>query len=358
MADLAIRLSRSVRTRTVDFYGEVGTRRTRGDHISILMCVVEHGGALSAKELSDHLLGGGREAIAMRLLHQLEASGDVRRLEGEEWTLTPDGIHSLQVGSTLQRVRSVWRLTFTEDDVFGGAIVRLELAPGGGVFEGLKSARSGASLTPPDWMADLCGQPWEALDMTSGDMRILTVESAGPPTPPKATLVHRVDGVSGVHQLVEDGQEGVLLSWEEQPVALPEVFAQGWAAWDAEHGWLATPSRSLGDDEVLTGRASLRSPSPVELGGLGTFTQVEGVGVPVGPVDEDDAEDWLRRRVVTLLSGPAFKDEWEALVERARTGLGRGGAEPLGRADVAALLDRGERPEAWWALTAPEDWGV
>lgn len=331
--------------------------------LSLLTCVVEHGGDLSAEELSGHLFGPGRTAIARQLLCHLTSLGVLWTPRPGLWAISVAGVAALQRRAVPRKEHEARVMVVVENSALGRRLVSSERAPA------------------VDLHAVVHGRP-------TGDNRSRTRRGAAVATSdefevPSLNLLGASPGISLV-----PGSSVVARQVKRDPVAdtleidldsLPHArLVMGGTSHDAvlrpgEEDELRRTLARAGDSCPITERdvwllpePSVRSltglapPAVVEVGNLGHFT-LTGVEGSLAPVDAAAANSLALRRAVVTMDHYMSEEEWEVHAGVAAIDVSASDvdASDLDRANAAEVLRRLERPEPNERfLVAPLDWGL
>lgn len=355
----SVSLFRPLSTTTYEFAGTVKRGSRRDALLVVLTSLVEHGGAATASELGEHLLGGGRVAMAERLLR---SSAELGLVEGEDgmWWLTPAGVSAVADGHVLTPEFGVWRLVVAEDDLLDSTVVSLSRTSDPRLFEGTKSARLRRS-TAEQFVAqvsELIGSKTTTLQDPTSPIEVVDVDS-----------VAQVDGASGEHRLVWDPLAGRIaidgsgktIAFSGPTIAFGELasMVEPELRWDAEAAVSRIPAESLDDQQIMDGLFSRLVDESVELTPYGHFERVQVTEVPVGPIDANDADEWCRRRMCVLASDYAIRGRWDSWTAQAVSGLCPEPPRPS-RGSIAERLACDEAPSGrqYWFVQAAVDWDV
>jgi hypothetical protein len=366
-----VALSRTVQVREISFSGRVDRPTDRAELLAVLTCVVEHGGRLSVAELSDHLLGGERLAIAERLLHICWEYGHLTPEDDDDdhWHLTSQAAEVLAEGVVLEPAWGVWRLAMASDPLLGDLLVEASAVEGddlGTTVRGQTPQTSGTVDEQLKGRVDLLrGTSLGAVfgDLTSA--RVIRVDR----------YLRQTESTCDLELLVGEPEATPMLrrGREQRPFEVPShpdlrahavdarermLLAQGW---DDEGGYLRVTADQLADTEVLRLEREL-PPSTVELGPHGSFTATTQGPLPVVPADASEAISIAIRRAALLLDDYATAARWAETVDRARQGLGTAATGAVLEREHALDCVEGKsgrsRPQRGWYLRAPLDWGL
>lgn len=352
----SITLTRRVRVTDVQFAGTVAESRDDVDTIAVLMAVVEHGGAISAAELGDHLLGAGRRPVAQRLLHLAQEHALVAPVDDVYWTVTPAGVTALRDRQVMTPVFGVWRAQLADDELLGPALLALARQSDQNLGGGIAKKSGPPRLQRlPDSLLSLVGVLSRPLFASTVVAQIVAVQN-----PPEGLVANAEDTpllawnpVTGSISL--NGDDDVV-----EPVADPRVVAalmsglHARATWDADAQVVRLPADALSDDEIAAAAVSRTVPS-VKLSQYGRFDAVTFIEVRAAPVDAADADEWAVRRLLGRVDEYATADRFQAWAQWAAEPVG-GNVPPRERLVERIAASPGSM--SYWHLHAPVDWGL
>lgn len=338
----------------LQFAGSVRRPERREALLFLLYSIVEHGEDPTSEELSNHLFGPGRIAVTERLLALSNQLGLACGADGR-WSLTPLGVGALRQRSILVPKNSVWHVRILDAGEIGTALVMLEEMPA----TRLQSAKDEHISINGGQLANDALAPWigeAALPVNGGTEAIIE-----PDPEPTGVLLGR-SPVEVKWYPIEGRIEFGQANWTSEAARcdvlelLDAVDSDMADLWDDEAGMLAINEERLEVENVFSRRLTFES-SGVHVADVGLVDRIE-LSVPCGPVDKDDATNWVARRAVALSNQFQTAAVWDDTVRAAGDGLEMWGPEPPMKTDVAGRAkDAGDLP-AYWNLVAPEDWQI
>jgi hypothetical protein len=360
LADLV--LERPVDVEAVTFAGTVLVPERMDETIAVLTAIVEHGGEIRAPELGRHLFGRGRTAIAAQLLRSAASLDLVHPLNGDRWTTTAIGAEALATSHVLTPREGVWRARFTSDPLLGDAALDLQPVPTPRLYDSVRTPPEPDQLRrPPETLTSQLGLPFGGVLSTVAGQPVIA-DVAG-----NRADVELLPGAARLSWRPHDGELEIAVGALSGPVAAPPItmsevgdaiaVALGRGRWNGREEHLEVRCDDIADGELQRGLVrgeQLR----LDLPSYGTLV-AERCHIPIAPWDDADAVLWQLRRLESSVDGYVTSPAWEALLEGS--GLATSSPAPT-RVDVATSIARraggGVKPDRYWYLQAPADWGL
>lgn len=364
----------------VDFWnvtGVVARPVSRGYEIAFLRRALERGGEITVEEADEHLLLGGRAAVARRILGIL-ASMRLLSSSGAGYQLTDAGREAARTGEVFVPEQGHWRVWTVQDPLLPARVVALR--PHFAAAEARRGDRSGGrrGRRLPRALPAFLDTAKGAVFMSLLDGVRFRIDHLEP-------LSEAVEVAPGPEVVQVEVQARIRAPFveirgrafgdeETEDVSLYVTDRTAESAWssllesssldgtwdDAKHA-LRVAFAATTDAERRSIERSLDLPAPA-IPGWGLFDPVSAIRVRLAPRDADDRRTWAAWRLDDSVTAHASEGRFTAWRESAARELELSVRSLPSRDEVASSVRSGwgaaMPTRGAWHRVAASDWGV
>lgn len=375
---MEIKLQRPLKIHRFRVKGTIAKAEKRPEIHSILLMAQNQHGFVSARDVSNDLLGGRPETVGKRLLN-LCVDYELLKFDKGNYVLTPKGTSAINQQQIFVPEQGIWELWVTNDALLPTALLKIEpfKEPSARNEKQNAKARNENIKTLPQWLHQrlindsslsplvATGQEYRFIELAekaefvanvNADVKITWI------TPESAQTSLQFEGTVDGKKLDYRYQTLPKLAFSE--IWQQMLRQQGWwlqnnqsaEYWDFAQQTLRIPYKGLSETEQSTFLKDYKLSKPV-ISGFDDFDDTLIENIPIMPKDENAAGSWgfwlLDQKINNyMLSGQLEKQQQNisALKQFAEFDL----IFPE-QQELAQEL-RNSNPKAYWHLQAPLDW--
>jgi hypothetical protein len=363
-------LSRQVKLEKYEAVMEIGRQQRREELHAVLLLAEEHGGVVTAREVSQELLQGRPELVGKAIVDRCRDLG----LLDESGRITAIGRDALQTGNVFIPERGRYVVWFTEDPLVPQKLIHLEAKEEShlSVEVAIMKDRNARAQTTeaarplPDKLRSLEGGVYNLMGKGGGKVVIRTIDAngltchLGPADSAKLTLQV---GPASSRLAMSGGFERLLtppsLDFEDAWVSALGPLAKFWAR-SRDPPALRSTFDELNAKELTSFSKTVLLSQP-SLKGYGEFDDTSVDDVPIIPRTSSDAASWARWLLKRSIDRYMDDERYQRLVESCKSrfpdfpGIKLPAAEEVVHELGAEKTADGVLPKAYWYVQAPLD---
>jgi hypothetical protein len=370
---MKIKLERSVKVYAYHVKATIAYAKERKDLLPFLLRVRETRDA-DAKDVSEHLFGGGRTAVAKRLLNICTLYGLLSEEKGR-YLLTEAGIKAIEEKQIFVPESGTWTFWISNAPLLPNPVLGIKPWKEPTAYDEVKGKKDKKEDRKfenlPKYLTAFTGKVFKAIAGKGETCRIdeFEGEKKGEIIFPDVELMLRWFVEKERSRLHLDGtieKEKVSTDLEAPQLKFDQIWhdllesEKVWKRWD--HNVLRVTFDETKENERGSMKRTLKINSP-KISDFGSFNATEIQSVPLAASNHEESEKWAHWRLVQNVTDYATSENFEIWHQEAVKPFSEFSPRLPNRGDLAIQIRNGLsdgkrlKPE-YWHLQAAEDWNL